>query len=76
MKVAVKLYASLREAAGKGEILLEAAHLADAVDGIRKMTKGQEAQILLNGRNACSLPAGKKLKKGDLLEAFPPVGGG
>ncbi len=77
MKVRVKLYASLKEKLG-GEIIIEvpSGSLGEAAGEIRKKLEGTEIQALLNGRNAESLPPERKIRKGDVLEAFPPVGGG
>lgn len=77
MQARVKLYASLKEKLG-GEIIIEvpSGSLGEAAGEIRKKLEGNEIQVLLNGRNAEALPPARKIRKGDVLEAFPPVGGG
>jgi len=75
MKVRVKVYANLKEKIN-GTLLVEARLLGEAAEEVRKKLKGTDVQVLLNGRNAEALPPERKIRKGDLLEAFPPVGGG
>lgn len=89
-KVKVKLFASVREAAGRAGGELEASNLAELVESMKSrygpslagMLAGRERDpesvvILVNGRNVGRTPYGAvRLSDGDEVAVFPPVSGG
>jgi len=89
-KVLVRLYATLREAAGSGELHLEASTLRELLETLSDhagpalrehiLSYGEEdggVVVLHNGRN---VPPGQAstltLSDGDEVAMFPPVSGG
>jgi len=92
MRITIKLFASLREAAGSSEITLKLAEELNVQNVIRyilekyaqlkeKMliSNGQikkSIQILLNGRNISANGLNTKVKDGDVIAILPAVGGG
>jgi len=91
-KVKVRLYTILREAAGTREVEVEASTVSEALTRLLERfgshLKGKLLDeetgrlrpfynILVNGRRI-SYPreAQLALKQGDILDIFPPVGGG
>lgn len=89
-EVIVRLYATVREAAGVAELRTEADDLASLFDGLSKRlgkrvenilesarTNREEIVILLNGKNVTRSDLHKvKLKDSDEVSVFPPVSGG
>ena len=72
--IEVRLFATLRE--GRGKILfLEAGELETAGELLRKLdiAPSDVAILLINGFHSKSED---KIKEGDLISLFPPVGGG
>lgn len=87
--VTVKLYATLREAAGVSEISLPARDLAGLLDSLsrdlpalgillkRARVERDRVVVLVNGRNIGSAElASVKLRDTDEVAIFPPVSGG
>ena len=89
-RVAVKMYATVREAAGTGETALEASEMAQLLDrlseglgpALRELLESHSREeggvvILLNGRNVTSSDLSSvSLADGDEVAIFPPVSGG
>ncbi len=74
MKITIKLFATLRE--GRFEIAEREFAESTPVSSVIKtlgLKKGEVTIIFLNG---CHAQPGQKLKDGDVLALFPPVGGG
>lgn len=81
-KVRVKLFGSLREMASSHIKIVEAYEVKDLLEKLAS-TYGQEFYkrtylILLNGRSIYHYKDKErtKLKDGDVISLFPPVGGG
>ena len=77
MTVKVKFFASLREAAGRGEVEVDAAGAETAADAWRLATGGRP--IPGNVLVAVSLEythPGASIRDGDEVAFFPPVTGG
>lgn len=88
--VRVRMFATVREAAGESEVELDASTLADLLERLRarfgrKMVaalgpRGSEQDrvvVLVNGRNTGTAPLdGVHLTDGDDVAVFPPVSGG
>jgi len=89
-RVTVKMYATVREAAGTPECMAEADTLSDLVESLKKRfgrefskTVDQAERdperlvVLVNGENAGFARRGRiTLKDGDEVALFPPVSGG
>jgi MoaD family protein len=89
-RVSVKMYATVREASGMGEVQVDAKNLAEllaalgdiAGPALRKLLDvgGLESDllvVLLNGRNVqLGDSASQALCDGDEVAIFPPVSGG
>lgn len=89
-KVCVKMYATIREAAGIADCKVDAADLKGLIETLKEMygagfarvlggwpTKGDGIVVLINGRNID--PKGSRnprLNDGDEVSIFPPVSGG
>ncbi|WIV13883.1 MoaD/ThiS family protein [Proteiniborus sp. MB09-C3] len=74
MNVEVRLFAYFREGREKKQIitLAEGTEISNVLDMLN--IKEEEVSILLlNGRDG---PSDRKLKNGDIVALFPPVGGG
>lgn len=74
MKIEIRLFATFREGRGKKQVL----EITEDVNiiGILKIlniNKEEVAILLLNGMDG---GFDRKLKDGDILSIFPPVGGG
>lgn len=74
MKIEVRLFATFREGRTKKQILelKEYTTILEILDMIN-IEEEDVAIMLLNGRDGNSE---RKLKDGDVLSLFPPVGGG
>jgi sulfur-carrier protein len=74
MEIKVRLFATLRENRGK-ELQLSLSEDVTPADIIKKLeiAKADVAILLVNGRDG-SLD--QRLKDGDVVSIFPPVGGG
>lgn len=89
-KVSVRMFASVREAAGISGCEIAASNLGELIDsmrlkfgaGLARILAEREADpdrlvILVNGRNIGRTPAGTvRLADGDEVAIFPPVSGG
>jgi molybdopterin converting factor subunit 1 len=76
MLVRVRLFAQLRERAGRGELELEladGASVADALSALDDVAAGLPVVMAVNREYA---PAGTLLRAGDELALIPPVSGG
>jgi len=76
MLVRVRLFAQLRERAGRGEVeleLAEGASVGDAIDALRDTAAGLPVVMAVNREYA---PADTVLRAGDELALIPPVSGG
>jgi molybdopterin converting factor subunit 1 len=76
MKVSVRLFASLRERAGRDELELElpeGAHVRDALDAVDDLAGGLPLVLAVNREYA---DPGDPLQAGDELALIPPVSGG
>ncbi len=76
MLVRVRLFAQLRERAGRGEVeleLAEGASVGDAIDALRETAAGLPVVMAVNREYA---PADTVLRAGDELALIPPVSGG
>jgi molybdopterin converting factor subunit 1 len=76
MLVRVRLFAQLRERAGRGEVeleLAEGASVGDAIDALRDTAAGLPVVMAVNREYA---PADTILRAGDELALIPPVSGG
>lgn len=74
INVEVRLFAYFREGREKKQIitLAEGTEISNVLDMLN--IKEEEVSILLlNGRDG---PSDRKLKNGDIVALFPPVGGG
>jgi MoaE-MoaD fusion protein len=76
VKVAVKLFAALRERAGAGERELELADGACAADVWPALGLGNEPDGLLYAVNREYAPRDRPLAEGDEVALIPPVSGG
>jgi molybdopterin converting factor subunit 1 len=81
MKVRVRLFASLREAMGQGEIELDLEDAATAETAWRRLVAGSPALAekrrgLLASVNRRYAPFDSPLAEGDELVFIPPVSGG
>lgn len=88
--VRVRMFATVREAAGVSETELDASTLSELLEGLRTRfgkgmaaalgTKGSEGGrvvLLVNGRNTGAVPMDEvPLRDGDDVAVFPPVSGG
>jgi len=88
--VRVRMFATVREAAGVSEVEMDASTLSELLQDLRdrfggKMaeaigTRGSEQDrvvVLVNGRSTGGMPAEDvRLKDGDDVAVFPPVSGG
>lgn len=88
--VRVRMFATVREAAGVSEIELNASTLLGLLEGLRERfgrrmaaalgAKGSEHDcvvVLVNGRNTGDVPMDEvPLRDGDEVAVFPPVSGG
>lgn len=89
-KITVKMFATVREAAGTDSITLEAEDVSEALSclrqklgpSVKKLIDGLDRDpdrivILVNGRNpGLSRALSLKLSDGDEVALFPPVSGG
>ena len=90
-KVTVRLYADLRAATGKDEVIVEATSVKDLIDTLVKRFGTDLKEALLNHRgrleqfyrvylNKKLVPESElektRLRDGDLVQIFPPVSGG
>src|SRR5436305_6684162 len=76
MQVRVRLFASLRERAGTGELELElpdGARVHDAIEQLGEIVDGLTVVTAVNHEYAGD---GAKLRQGDELALIPPVSGG
>ncbi len=76
MQIRVKLFAGLRERAGRSELELElpdGALVADALDRMRALTDGVPVVMAVNQEYA---DPGAPLRGGDEIALIPPVSGG
>lgn len=80
MKVQVKLFASLREAAGTDEVALELPDGATAADALARIREDHpdvgDRSDLVFARNREVVDAGTELADGDEVALMPPVSGG
>ena len=77
MKVKVKFFASLREAAGRGEVEVDAARAQSAADAWRLATGGKPVPAdVLVAVNLEYAHLGASVRAGDEVAFFPPVTGG
>lgn len=88
--VRVRMFATVREAAGVSETELDASTLSELLESLRTRfgkgmaaalgTKGSEGDrvvLLVNGRNTGAVPMDEvPLRDGDDVAVFPPVSGG
>jgi len=81
--VTLKLYATLRKKAGIAEMQCEAATVRDAMAALAKKVGPENEKhvkmcnVFLNSNNITALQGPlTKLKEGDTLHIFPPMGGG
>jgi molybdopterin synthase sulfur carrier subunit len=89
-RVSVRLFASVREAAGRSDCDIDASNLGELIESMKsrfdpalaRILVGREADpesvvILVNGMNIGRTPAGTvRLSDGDEVAIFPPVSGG
>ncbi len=89
-RVKVRMYATVREAAGTAEITLEALNLSEVVDRLEREYGKRMAEmlrdfpndaerlvVLVNGQNVSGLDAkAVRLRDDDEVSIFPPVSGG
>lgn len=89
-RVSVRLFASVREAAGRSSLDLDASNLGELLESMKSTLSpavagilvGREADpdsvvILVNGRNIGRAPARSvRFSDGDEVAIFPPVSGG
>jgi sulfur-carrier protein len=89
-RVSVRLFASVREAAGRSDCEIDASNLSALIESmtsrfgpaLAKILVGREADpesvvILVNGMNIGRTPTGTvHLSEGDEVAIFPPVSGG
>ncbi|MFA5524296.1 MAG: MoaD/ThiS family protein [Tissierellales bacterium] len=74
IKVEVRLFAYFREGREKNQILMLEENIEiSKVLGMLDIKEEEVSILLLNGRDG---PADRKLKDGDVIALFPPVGGG
>ncbi|MDQ4081475.1 MAG: molybdenum cofactor biosynthesis protein MoaE [Actinomycetota bacterium] len=76
MKVAVKLFAGLRERAGAGERELELGEGARVAEVWEALELGEEPDGLLYAVNKEYAPPDRSLAEGDEIALIPPVSGG
>jgi len=83
MQVQVRLFASYREAAGRGELWLDLAEGATVADAIAAVARRHPAILPLSGdhallaaRNREYVPRDTPLAEGDEVALIPPVSGG
>jgi MoaD family protein len=85
MPVQVKFFSSLRAAAGQDGVAVQAKTVGEAVTKLEKQFQGNAdflkllgiSNAILNGENVTFLRGtGTKLRDGDELVFFPPLGGG
>ena len=90
VKVTVRMFATIREASGDSECILDASDIQDLMDELARRYGGRVSEVieawrrdserlvlLLNGRSV--LPGRSKetaLTEGDEISIFPPVSGG
>jgi len=81
--VTVKLFATLRDHAGERELRLEAKNVGEVLNqliskyGPDFQRQIDKAAVLVNGRNITHLKGKQtRLKEGDVVSLFPPLGGG
>ena len=89
-RVKIRMFATVREAAGTAEAELDAANLAEVLDRLGRMygkpfaailrgfpNDPERLVVLVNGRNVYGREArATALKEGDEVSIFPPVSGG
>ena len=89
-RVTVRLFASVREAAGRSGCNVDASNLSELIESMKSMfgpalsriLVGREADpesvvILVNGMNIGRTPTGAvRFSEGDEVAIFPPVSGG
>jgi molybdopterin synthase sulfur carrier subunit len=89
-KVTVRMFATVREAAGTDSVKLEAESVSEALDllsqklrpPVKKLLAGfasdpEKIVILINGKNpGYSRALSQRLSDGDEIALFPPVSGG
>jgi molybdopterin synthase catalytic subunit len=76
MNVRVRLFAALRERAGKGTLEVELADGATVGDVWPQLGLGDEPQGLLYARNRAYVERSETLSAGDEIAFIPPVSGG
>ena len=76
MNVRVRLFAALRERAGKGTLELEVADGTTVADVWPLLDLGAEPQGLLYARNRVYVERSEALRAGDEVAFIPPVSGG
>ena len=77
MTVKVKFFASLREAAGRGEVEVDTADVETAADAWRLATGGRPIPgNVLVAVNLEYTHLGASIRDGDEVAFFPPVTGG
>ncbi len=85
MPIQVQFFSSLRAAADTQGVMIEARDVGEAVKALKKMFRQNMefirllkiSNVILNGQNILFLRGAKtKLKDGDRLAFFTPLGGG
>ena len=77
MTITVKFFASLREAAGRGEVEVDAARAETAADAWRLATEGRPVpDNVLVAVNLEYTHLDASIRAGDEVAFFPPVTGG
>lgn len=88
--IRVRMFATVREAAGVSETELDASTLSELLESLRtrfgkgmaaalgaKGSEGDRVVVLVNGRNTGAVPMDEvPLRDGDDVAVFPPVSGG
>lgn len=82
-RVVVKFYANIRQKAGVGEFACQAATVRDAIESLRQeygedfIRHVKSCNVFLNSDNVTMMQGPlTRLKEGDVLHIFPPMGGG
>ncbi len=89
-RVFVKMYATVRDLSGMGEVQVDASNLAELLEvlvsltepGLRRLLSTGAPRpdvlvVLLNGMNVTPIdPSSVELSEGDEVAIFPPVSGG
>jgi len=79
MRVSVKLFAQLKQAAGRSELVLElpaGATAADAAAAAARQLPGLSVTGAMVAVNARYAKPGSRLADGDIVALLPPVSGG